>query len=136
MEDKFYCFKCETYKSADFFDKHPETNMPFHKCNSCFEKDLAHRRNKEKERQRKDAYKHKYGITMAEYNDMFTMQNGSCAICGIHQTHLKNKLSVDHCHSTGKVRGLLCSNCNTGLGYFKDSVVSLEKALSYIINNR
>ena len=68
-----------------------------------------------------------YGITLKEYNDLLIKQDYKCSIC------LKNKkLVVDHCHTTGKVRGLLCSKCNTGLGFFDDSVDLLRKAANHV----
>lgn len=57
-------------------------------------------------------------------------QNGRCAICGSAQK--KKSLSVDHCHKTGRVRGMLCQDCNFGLGKFKDSPTLLQTAISYL----
>jgi hypothetical protein len=54
----------------------------------------------------------KYGITSAQYEEMLAKQNGNCAICGQHHTKFKMRLSVDHCHKTQEVRGLLCFICN------------------------
>jgi hypothetical protein len=71
----------------------------------------------------------RYGITSDDYAKMFVKQNGVCAICG---KKPDLKLHVDHCHKTKKVRGLLCGNCNRGLGLFKDEVESLEKAIQYL----
>lgn len=62
-----------------------------------------------------------YGITIEDYNVMFQEQNGCCAICRIHQSQFKNKLSVDHDHKTGRVRGLLCVNCNRDLGVLENT---------------
>ena len=76
--------------------------------------------------------KKEYGITVEDYNNMFTSQNGECKICQTHQKDLKKRLAVDHCHETGKVRGLLCQKCNLGIGHLNDSVSLLEKALSYL----
>lgn len=59
-----------------------------------------------------------YGITLEQYNAMRAAQNGCCAICGITPTE-KRQLHVDHCHSTGRVRALLCSPCNTQLGSYE-----------------
>jgi len=63
-------------------------------------------------------------------------QNGKCAICKKPETRKTGnkirELSIDHCHKTGKVRGLLCDSCNNGLGRFKDSVKLLESALKYL----
>lgn len=62
-------------------------------------------------------YKKNYGIDLNEYNRMFQIQGGMCDICGIHQSQLKNRLSVDHNHVTGNVRGLLCWVCNRSVGF-------------------
>ena len=63
---------------------------------------------------------------------MFAIQRGCCAICGTHQSEMKIRLSVDHDHTTGKIRSLLCKSCNIGLGEFKDRVELLKKAISYL----
>ena len=60
---------------------------------------------------------------------MLSNQSGHCAIC-INKD--KRKLAVDHCHKTGKIRGLLCSNCNQGLGMFKDNLDFLGRARNYL----
>lgn len=73
----------------------------------------------------------KYGISEQEYDKLLTKQNGVCAICERKCTKQKN-LCVDHDHETGKVRGLLCDNCNVGLGRFKDSLKLLLKAAEYL----
>lgn len=73
-----------------------------------------------------------YGITLEDYNKMFSEQNGCCAICKRHQSEFKRPLFVDHCHSTGRVRGLLCSGCNSGIGMFEDSKEFLQSAIGYL----
>lgn len=70
-----------------------------------------------------------YGITSKDYDAMVKAQNGVCAICC--QTSYKN-LHVDHDHDTGRVRGLLCSPCNTSLGGFRDSIENLKRAIKYL----
>lgn len=77
------------------------------------------------------AHKH---ISLEDYNRIFDAQNGCCAICGRHQSELDKRLSVDHDHETGEVRGLLCHGCNLGLGYFKDSPTRLSNASAYLQN--
>lgn len=122
MKNTSYCLKCEEYKKLKDFDFHPETGKPFCNCNICNCNKCCDDRAEN-------------GITIDDYNNMFDEQEGKCAICKIHQKYLKNTLNVDHCHTTGKVRGLLCSKCNHGLGHFKDSVFILENAILYIKNN-
>jgi hypothetical protein len=71
----------------------------------------------------------RYGITMAEYWNMVAVQGGVCAIC---MKPDGKKLHVDHDHKSGKIRGLLCGNCNKALGLFKDDTKILVTALSYL----
>lgn len=75
-----------------------------------------------------------YGITVDEYDAMLEKQNGRCAICGRTEGHGKRseRLCVDHCHDTGKIRQLLCKPCNTGLGCFGDDVDKLYAAVEYL----
>lgn len=68
-----------------------------------------------------------YGLTVEKYNEMATNQNNKCLLC-LGET----RLVVDHCHETGNVRGLLCNNCNQGLGLFKDNINNLGRAIEYL----
>lgn len=80
-------------------------------------------------------------ISIEEYNKMFESQNGRCAICNEIETRKSRKegnicrLTIDHCHKTDKVRGLLCHECNTGLGKFKDNIELLLNAMAYLEMN-
>jgi len=80
--------------------------------------------------------KNKYGITKQYWDELFASQKGSCAICERHQSELKKTLCVDHCHKTGKVRGLLCHECNSSLGLLKDNPDNCIKAASYLNKGR
>lgn len=73
----------------------------------------------------------KYGLTIQSYNEILESQNGRCAICKDRPLKGKN-LSVDHCHKTQVVRGLLCATCNSGLGMFRDDIFSMENAVEYL----
>lgn len=79
---------------------------------------------------REEHLQKKYSITEAIYEQMLNAQNGVCGICRNRQTY--KRLAVDHDHKTGQVRGLLCENCNRGLGRFFDSAVRLRNAAAYI----
>jgi len=70
-----------------------------------------------------------FNITVQQYDEMLKEQDGKCKICK--QTTDK-RLSVDHCHKTGKIRGLLCFRCNSGLGMFKDNLDFLANAIEYL----
>lgn len=77
-------------------------------------------------------------MTVELFAEMLASQNGGCAICGADRNKNGTALCVDHCHTSGKVRGLLCHNCNTGLGRFSDNTDLLRKAISYLeheVNN-
>lgn len=79
-----------------------------------------------------------YGISLEQYNLLFEKQNGKCAICGNSESAVHNftkqiqKLAVDHCHKTKKIRGLLCQDCNRGIGKFHDDVIILSNAIKYL----
>jgi hypothetical protein len=74
----------------------------------------------------------KFGLTLADYEAMLEAQGGVCAICLRPERKENKSLNVDHCHSTGIVRGLLCGPCNTGLGMFSDDPERIMAAISYL----
>lgn len=84
----------------------------------------------DKERERR------FGITRQEYAELFHRQDGKCAICKQPETAMRlgkvKALAVDHDHKTGRVRGLLCSDCNTGIGKLKDDTKILQSAIRYL----
>jgi hypothetical protein len=73
-----------------------------------------------------------YGLTLEQYNEMLEVQGGRCAICGVLQTEVKMTFRVDHDHTTGKVRGLLCHKCNVSLGLMNDNPEILQNAIKYL----
>jgi nitrate/TMAO reductase-like tetraheme cytochrome c subunit len=88
----------------------------------------------EKKRYEKRKYS-KYGITKEILNQILLEQNNKCYICNTEFTE-SVKLNIDHCHTTMKVRGLLCINCNLGVGHFKDNIELLDNAIKYIIKSK
>lgn len=82
--------------------------------------------------------KKRFGISLEDYELMLESQNNVCAICKQpevsidHRTKKVRTLAVDHCHITNKIRGLLCTNCNTALGLFKDDASVLTQAIAYL----
>ena len=78
----------------------------------------------------------KYGLTIEQYNELFVVQNGLCAICKTSGKIIRGRsLYVDHNHETKQVRGLLCHNCNFGIGNFKENIDSLLSAVKYLKQN-
>lgn len=118
------CLECEKTRRRKYYEKILVTNPEYHKS--------AHR----KRLHWKASLKRNYGITPEDYNNMFVLQEGKCAICGIHQSDLNITLHVDHNHFTGEVRGLLCPLCNAGLGAFKDNTELLDSAKKYLSTNK
>ena len=128
------CSTCNIKKSLDEFYTDISKSCGYRStCKECASIYSQNYSNKKGEKYRRDIrYKTTYGITLEEYNNLFQLQNGKCKICERSQLEFKRRFAVDHCHSTNEVRGLLCQNCNTGLGNFKDNMVNLQKANTYL----
>ena len=109
------CQKCGTIKSIDLFNKNRSKNDGHAStCRDCVEDWRLWST---------------YHIRLSEYKEMLESQNGVCALCKQKDT---NKLSVDHNHETGKVRGLLCTRCNWALGVLGDSLDELKTVIEYV----
>ena len=136
-----HCKTCDTTKPlADFGLLR---GKPRHICKDCrkLESKEWYENNKDRKKELSKQYKHikkdkdlqtAYGIDLETYNAMLAKQGKCCKICGTHREQLKRALCVDHCHTTGTVRGLLCDTCNRSLGLLKDSVKILERAVKYL----
>ena len=94
----------------------------------------SHQRNKHKHVEKRRNYHllKKYGISSLDYEKMFVAQNGLCMICEKNKHLGRRRLHVDHCHVSGKIRGLLCSKCNGSLGWFE---IYKAKIFSYLDND-
>lgn len=123
------------YKNASSKDGHIGT------CKACKAAQQRARRKaagsqeryvKEAERRRNNHLKANYGIDEMEYRRLYAAQNGVCAICKQPESMEGRPLCVDHSHTTGDVRGLLCSNCNRGIGLLKDSPELVRNAFYYL----
>lgn len=73
-----------------------------------------------------------YGITIEDYQTMIVAQEFRCKGCGKHETDLSRPLCIDHCHTTGKVRGLLCASCNSSIGFVNDDINILLNLIKYL----
>lgn len=86
--------------------------------------------------QKARALRDSFNLSLDEYNRMLEAQNGVCAICGNPETHKRHgkpkALAVDHDHKSGAIRGLLCSDCNTGIGKLKEDIKILQAAIRYL----
>ena len=114
------CSKCKESKEIHHFWKNGERRHS--KCKQCMRL-----RNKQPYSTEKH-YLKCYGLTLNDVKNLMTQQNNCCALCD----SSLDRFVVDHDHSTGQVRGLLCYPCNTGLGFFKESPDQLNKAILYL----
>ena len=141
------CKDCSKNRMKVYINLPKEIPSPIKKCEDCelnktpeeFSKHLSGKdglRDTCKICNRKNKLKKKYGIDSKDYDAMLRKQDGLCAICKKPETSVRSGkfllLAVDHCHKTGRVRGLLCSACNRGLGLFYDNPFSLDTAAKYL----
>jgi hypothetical protein len=118
---RLFCKDCGDFLPQEMFDKQ-EMLTSYGKASIC----KWHKSLRELDKRSK-----KYNITGIEVWRMVQKQEGMCDICS--STFVPwTKFHIDHCHDSGKVRGLLCHNCNIGLGMFKDNKESLSKAIKYL----
>lgn len=108
--------------NPEWLNNHREKQREYRKANS----ELC------KKRIQNCNLKKKYGISLEEYNTLFEQQNYCCAICNRQEEEGRGKRNVDHCHKTGKIRGILCQQCNTALGKVGDSEEILYKMILYL----
>lgn len=127
----FKCCRCGVEKPLEEMRKDYR-----YMCIVCFSKsgnDWARRNPTESVgHKRKYHLMKKFGITIQEFRDLLVKQNGGCAICESPIFEEDSSAHIDHDHSHGAVRGLLCFNCNVGLGSFKDNVEALASAIFYL----
>lgn len=128
------CSKCKDTKDISCFDKRVNRKSGIQSmCRTCR---ASYPKNACPKRIRNYDLLKSYGISTEDFEKLLTTQNNCCGICGINQDSLKtNKkkyLCVDHCHTTGKIRGLLCDKCNRGIGLLGDDLNNLIKAVEYL----
>jgi hypothetical protein len=112
---------CQSCYSKAYGKHHYEQNKP---------KILKEQRERWRNTRRAAYLKRLYGITPEQYEEMERKFNGTCWICG--GKPRTRKLAVDHCHKTGKVRGVLCGSCNRGLQFFRDKPALFRRAADYL----
>ena len=132
------CSKCKEIKSLLEFHNRKATSgdgLQYH-CRVCQlviqrKRNACHPKKVQKER-KKSHLRSSYGITLEEYQAMFDKQLNKCGICAIEHTNTTGGLFVDHNHTTGKVRGLLCKKCNTAIGLLNDDPLTIDNAKLYV----
>lgn len=142
-EINFRCSVCETDKPGSAFGRdHGVRSKRCKKCRSAKQMEWAAKNPELVRAQRRDYYlrnkstfkhtrlKRHHGIGLDQYRDMEKRQNGKCAICEL--VPKDGILRVDHNHTTGVIRGLLCDSCNRGIGFLRDSQSNLQRAADYV----
>lgn len=133
------CSTCKETKDNSLFDTDYRTKddltLNCLDCLSLLRSDetkrvKSYRRSEKGQDSRKKYMWSKYGLSTEQFDTLLTIQDNSCAICG--KNFDKAKIYIDHCHTTNKVRGLLCLQCNTSLGNFYDDTNLLSNAINYI----
>ena len=140
--DGLKCKACNTTKPSSEFHKDTSSKRGFaYYCKLCATSKsrswhLNNKDNPKYKEARQDTYfKTKYNLSSEEREKILKDQDNACAIC---QTPLQFEGTLthtDHCHETGRVRGILCTNCNRGLGHFKDNINNLKNAIFYLEHN-
>lgn len=127
-DTEIFCSKCKTVKNIDEFGKSKSrsTGIQYY-CKLCMYIYKRENNLKNFELYREYRRRNKYGLEIGEYDKFLQKQNFKCAIC-----NLEKKLIIDHCHKTGRVRGLLCQTCNSALGKVKDNIEILASAIMYL----
>lgn len=156
------CSKCKIEQDIKYFSKNKGSKDGFaYQCRTCLIKYRNNKTPEQKERYRQTSKLHRisynktdkgvivyeknklnlklkrFGISLSEYNNLIIKQDNKCAICKkgfLSNNTLGKALAIDHCHISNKVRGLLCTNCNMGLGHFKDNQEFLQEACLYLKN--
>ncbi len=113
-------FCSDSCKTMDFRKRNPESAKKWSNTKGG------------KEYYRNFHYLRKYKIDINEYNLMFKKQKGCCVGCNMHQKNIKIRLCIDHCHTTGKIRKLLCYKCNAVLGLVDDNINTLKRLSKYL----
>lgn len=132
------CLKCSVEKPIEdfykFFDKWSNKHYTSSRCKPCH---LKHKHESPATPRNNKAGKLKlrYGMTYEQWEQMRENEKYSCMICGITEAEIDKKLDVDHCHNSGKVRGVLCNPCNNMIGQAKDNILTLRAAADYLEKN-
>lgn len=133
------CIKCLVRKPLHSFGKDRKSVTGVgHRCKECNNIQARLWRAGHRERVKEKRRKKKYGISGDQYREMLAEQGGGCAICGSRESgnSMRPDLVVDHCHRTGRVRGLLCNHCNWILGRADDDPELLKKTARYLKKRR
>jgi hypothetical protein len=133
-DGKKVCTRCKLPKDKELFAKNKSQKSGYDtQCLQCHceKQQLRREQGLDVETRRRRELRKRYGITPEDWDRMYDAQLGRCPICLITLAEVK-KVCVDHDHETGAVRGILCFQCNLGIGSLKDNIDALERAAEYL----
>ena len=128
------CNKCGEDKALEYY--HVRKGLRDDRvstCRVCTNKRKRKMDSRTPQQRRNRHLRDKYGITQADFDRMLEEQGNACAICNSSYPGHTGKFNVDHCHDTGKVRGLLCWDCNAAIGKLGDNAEGVQRALDYLM---
>lgn len=120
------------FSSEEWYRRHKGYNKKWRAKNKGYMKKWRAKNKDACRRYSQKTWLTKHRLTEELYQKMSSEQKDCCAICAAHKDNVSRGLHIDHDHKTGKVRGLLCMNCNTAIGKFRDDTLLLERALDYV----
>jgi len=127
------CCTCKEDLPVESFHKNRSTKTGFaEECKVCKKVRAKTYYDKNPEKWRDSHYRRTYRLSVEEYSALLTKQGGKCAICGCTESRDGSRFAVDHCHDTGKVRGLLCRPCNSAIGFLNDDYQTALSAARYL----
>ena len=140
------CSCCTEFKPLGAFQKNRSTKDGYQsRCRECRSGEprkrtqadleyLAEWRRNNPEKRKNQYLKYNFGMSIDDWYALYDKQGGKCAICSeaYPREPLKQGLHVDHCHGTGKIRGLLCGQCNKALGLFRENSATIASAITYL----
>jgi len=130
------CSKCKRNKHLDDFNKNSKgKHGRHHYCRKCHRASVVYKYRYHSTKWAQIA--NKYGLTKDSFDSLLHKQGGKCAICyHLFDPHISSSMHIDHCHKSGKIRGILCRGCNHLLGNAKDDIVILQGAINYLCRNK
>lgn len=146
------CTKCKEEKSIEQFPPNKKTlDKRGSWCKGCvaplgkedYKKNKVDRDLKTKKWQKENRHKLKgyrlkkqFNMSNSDFDTLLKAQDHKCLICNAHESQIDTVMCIDHCHSTGKIRGLLCRSCNLAIGLLKDNIPALKRAIDYLDKNK
>ena len=131
--DSYTCTRCGIHKPrTEFYTRKNRKSGCTSECKSCHKERVTKRYKEDPDLANDRRAARTYGVDLSYIQNLREQANGICQCCGRPGLHHHKRLVIDHDHITGRVRGLICSNCNSILGFCDDNITTLENLISYL----